>query len=413
MTPANTSDSPVLTVRFTDGEDTLLRNPAVTRARLRRHTLLAATSPGGLLAVVLSTGLVIGGITTPGGEVMSWIVAVLGVLAVLHTAIGLVVNGRLDEHNHPRTATCWLERTPGRYVYRGSDFLDLPPTIRHEATGMIDAVAHLHTGPAALRLTRRHLRHIHHLAWRALEHLDRARPAFDTQQPLRDPNLAPATRQATTRIEEDLTHLRHDLAACADLAEAWTTIPSEPGAPQCLHTLLDTIEERLAALAADVQRLLTATTREPTKPPPPTRARAWWHTLRHPLRGERGSASVLVVALSAALIIAIAMAVDGSRKALASSQAASIAEEAARAGGQALRVHALATGQDATVEPQQAADEARAYLAAAGAAGTVTIQGDRLVVRATVTKHTIFLGVLGIGEVSASATGAANLVSAG
>ncbi|MFD8494833.1 pilus assembly protein TadG-related protein [Amycolatopsis sp. NPDC059657] len=131
------------------------------------------------------------------------------------------------------------------------------------------------------------------------------------------------------------------------------------------------------------------------------------------LRDDRGSASVWLIGLSVALAIAIGGAVDGSRKAQAHSRATAIAEEAARAGGQALRAQALAAGRDATVNPEMAATEARNYLAGAGATGVVSVQGNRIVVDTTITERTVFLSMIGIAEHTVHGYGTADLISAG
>ncbi|NBH02878.1 hypothetical protein [Amycolatopsis sp. SID8362] len=131
------------------------------------------------------------------------------------------------------------------------------------------------------------------------------------------------------------------------------------------------------------------------------------------LRGERGSASVLILGLSVSVLLGVGFAVDGTRKGQAYSQATSIAEEAARAGGQALRARALAAGADADVDPQLAVAEAQRYLLAAGANGTARWDGRRLVVDATITRSTVFLGSIGIAEFTVHGTGAAVVVSAG
>lgn len=131
------------------------------------------------------------------------------------------------------------------------------------------------------------------------------------------------------------------------------------------------------------------------------------------LRGDRGSASVLILGLSVAVLLGVGFAVDGTRKGQAYSQATSIAEEAARAGGQALRVRALAAGADADVDPQLAVAEAQRYLVAAGADGTACWDGRRLVVDTTITRSTVFLGSIGIAEFTVHGTGAAVVVSAG
>jgi len=130
------------------------------------------------------------------------------------------------------------------------------------------------------------------------------------------------------------------------------------------------------------------------------------------LRGERGSASVLIVGLCLAIVIAVGFAVDGTRKGVAYSQATAIAEEAARAGAQALRVRALANGTDAAVEPAVAEAEARRYIAKSGATGTAHADEHEVVVDTVVTRTTIFLGSLGIAELTVHGHGAAVLVSA-
>ncbi len=131
------------------------------------------------------------------------------------------------------------------------------------------------------------------------------------------------------------------------------------------------------------------------------------------LRAERGSVSVLVLGLSLALIIAIGLAVDGSRKALAASRATAIAEEAARAGGQAVDPHALANGLVAHIAPGEAAAAARRYLAAAGIPGTVRAESDRITVDTTDSVPTVFLGAIGISALAVHGHGAADLISAG
>jgi len=131
------------------------------------------------------------------------------------------------------------------------------------------------------------------------------------------------------------------------------------------------------------------------------------------LRGERGSASVLILGLSVAVLVGVGFAVDATRKGEAYSQATSIAEEAARAGGQALRARALAEGTDAEVDPQLAVAEVQRYLTASGADGTARWDGRRLIVETTITRPTVFLGSIGIPAFTVHGTGAAVVVSAG
>jgi hypothetical protein len=131
------------------------------------------------------------------------------------------------------------------------------------------------------------------------------------------------------------------------------------------------------------------------------------------LRGERGSTSVLILGLSVAVLVGVGVAVDGTRKGQAYSQATSIAEEAARAGGQALRAGALAAGTDADVDPRLAVAEAERYISASGARGTARWDGGRLVVDTTITRSTVFLGSIGIPDFTVHGTGTAVVVSVG
>ncbi|MGW5715122.1 pilus assembly protein TadG-related protein [Amycolatopsis sp. NPDC003865] len=130
------------------------------------------------------------------------------------------------------------------------------------------------------------------------------------------------------------------------------------------------------------------------------------------LRGERGSTSVLILGLSIAVLVGVGFAVDGTRKGQAYSQATSIAEEAARAGGQALRTRALAEGTDADVDPQLAVVEAQRYLAAAGVDGIARWDGRLVIVETTITRSTVFLGSIGIPDFTVHGTGAAVVTSA-
>jgi len=129
------------------------------------------------------------------------------------------------------------------------------------------------------------------------------------------------------------------------------------------------------------------------------------------LRGERGSASVLVLGLSLAVLVGIGVAVDGTRTGQAYSQATAIAEEAARAGGQALRVRALADGLDADVDPGVAVAEAQRYLAVTGATGHARWENGRVIVETTMSRPTIFLAAIGIPDFTVHGHGAAVVIS--
>lgn len=113
-----------------------------------------------------------------------------------------------------------------------------------------------------------------------------------------------------------------------------------------------------------------------------------------------------------ALIGIIGVAVDGGSAMRAVERADYIAGEAARAGGQALDPAKAISGTAIVVDPQDASAAAQAYLATAGATGTVSVSGDgkTLTVNVTGSYDTKFLSVVGIGSLSVSGHGTATLL---
>lgn len=115
-------------------------------------------------------------------------------------------------------------------------------------------------------------------------------------------------------------------------------------------------------------------------------------------RDEHGSTSLFFVVIVIALFAVTGLVVDGGGKIRALQDANSIANEAARAGGQALRAAPAVEGSGAVIEPQAARQAAQTYLNTAGVNGTVDIvNGTRL--RVTVTTHydPVFLDLIGAG----------------
>jgi hypothetical protein len=111
-----------------------------------------------------------------------------------------------------------------------------------------------------------------------------------------------------------------------------------------------------------------------------------------------------------AMLVAIGLGVDGVRAVQGLANADAIAEEAARAAGQALDPDALRRG-TATVEPTAAAAAARHYLAEVGAAGTVTIVASgRVRVEARITRPAVLLCLVGRNEITSVGTAEALLV---
>jgi len=130
-----------------------------------------------------------------------------------------------------------------------------------------------------------------------------------------------------------------------------------------------------------------------------------------PPSGDRGSLSILAVVLIPGLLIIIGLAVDGGAKVQATQRANAVADEAARAGGQALDRGAALDGGGVTLDVAVAVAAAQDYLAAAGVPGSVAVvDGDTLLVTTTVTEPTVLLDLIGIEAMTVSGSSTADLV---
>ena len=133
--------------------------------------------------------------------------------------------------------------------------------------------------------------------------------------------------------------------------------------------------------------------------------------LRRP-HPERGAIGVFLAVLVPGLLLVIGLAVDGGAKVAATQRANAVADEAARAGGQALDVAAALAGQ-VRVHPAAAVAAAQDYLDRNDVAGAVTVvDGDTLHVTTTITEPTTFLGLIGISTLTVEGTGTADLITA-
>jgi Flp pilus assembly protein TadG len=128
------------------------------------------------------------------------------------------------------------------------------------------------------------------------------------------------------------------------------------------------------------------------------------------LRDERGSLSVLLAILAPGLLLIIGLAVDGGAKVQATQRANAIADEAARAGGQAVDRSAALAG-EVRLDVPAAVAAAQDYLNRHDVPGTVTVvDADTLAVTTTVTEPTVFLGLIGITTMTVDGSGTADLV---
>ncbi|MGF0118782.1 pilus assembly protein TadG-related protein [Promicromonospora sp. Marseille-Q5078] len=125
---------------------------------------------------------------------------------------------------------------------------------------------------------------------------------------------------------------------------------------------------------------------------------------------ERGSLTVWVAMLMAAILLCIGIAVDFNGQVHKLEEVRSVAAQAARAGGQEIAAPQAIRGDGVTVDPYAARAAAKAYLDAAGVQGTVEVRGGtRLVVTVNGKYKTVFLSMIGASSLSVSGTAEARL----
>lgn len=128
--------------------------------------------------------------------------------------------------------------------------------------------------------------------------------------------------------------------------------------------------------------------------------------LRRAGRTDLGAVTMLVVIVTSGLLAVAGLVYDGSQKMRAARAATTSAAEAARAATQALTPAAI-TGRPSDVDASAGARAGRAYLAAAGVNGTVSVFGDTVTVHTTVPWQPKFLSIIGIGPQNVTGDAAA------
>lgn len=126
---------------------------------------------------------------------------------------------------------------------------------------------------------------------------------------------------------------------------------------------------------------------------------------------DRGTATILFAALGLSLLMATGLVVDGGRRLGALADARHLADNAARAGAQAIDLDTYRATGRLVVDPADATDRVDAYLAAHGHTATTTVDGATVIVHLELRVDTLFLpgpmqatatesatAVLGIGE---------------
>jgi Flp pilus assembly protein TadG len=117
--------------------------------------------------------------------------------------------------------------------------------------------------------------------------------------------------------------------------------------------------------------------------------------------------TLFVVVIAAALLAMAGLVVDGGYALAARQEASTVAEQAARAGADALAPASLRGSGPLYLDPAGARRVAETYLATTGHAGQASVAGDSVTVTVKITRRTAILSAVGIAQLSATATATA------
>lgn len=124
---------------------------------------------------------------------------------------------------------------------------------------------------------------------------------------------------------------------------------------------------------------------------------------------EQGAVSTFLAVIALALLMAAGLAIDGGRKVNALREASHLADNAARAGAQAVDLDALRTAGEIVVVPAGAVDRVDQYLTSLGySAAEVAVTGDSVTVTVSLTVEPILLPT---GQMTVSATETATAIT--
>lgn len=126
-------------------------------------------------------------------------------------------------------------------------------------------------------------------------------------------------------------------------------------------------------------------------------------------RDERGTVTAFVTIVTLAFLMGAGLVLDGGEMLAARRTATVRAEQAARAGAQALDTDAL-RHRHHRLDHSAATSAARRFLDQAGVAGTVSVSGERVVVSVRIPTRMRLLTLVGLRTVTVSGSGEARPV---
>ena len=127
-------------------------------------------------------------------------------------------------------------------------------------------------------------------------------------------------------------------------------------------------------------------------------------------RDERGVVSTFLAVIALAMLMAAGLAIDGGRKVNALLEASHLADNASRAGAQAVDLDTLRTTGDLRLIPDQATARVDQYLTSIGHTGesNVTVVGDSVTVTVSLTVDPVLLPM---GPITVTATETATAIT--
>lgn len=126
-------------------------------------------------------------------------------------------------------------------------------------------------------------------------------------------------------------------------------------------------------------------------------------------RREQGAVSTFVAIIALAMLMAAGLAIDGGRKINTLREASDLADNAARAGAQAVDLDTLRTTGELRLDPRQAEQAAGDYLAAFDlTARAVTVSGDTIAVTIDLSVDPVLLPT---GTITVTATETATAIT--
>ncbi len=117
--------------------------------------------------------------------------------------------------------------------------------------------------------------------------------------------------------------------------------------------------------------------------------------------------TAFVVIFTLALLAMAGLVLDGGLALSAKVRAIDDAQGAARAGAQAIDIPLYRSSGQITLDPAQAVADAQSFLAHAGVTGRVTVSGETVTVAVTITQPTQILSVVGVDQLTETASGSA------